>query len=173
MPGSVAEGKDLVRDFCIKNDVHTVLDIGPGEGTYYHALVGADITKLDGVEVFVPYIDIYNLRSMYNELFIGDIYYFNWAKLDTYDMVILGDVIEHMVKEQGAEVIAQAVKKAKWVVVSLPIYGYEQGSACGNSFEAHLEQYSNESILEVLKDYNVVEQFQGSVVGVYIFSGQN
>jgi SAM-dependent methyltransferase len=173
MPGSVVEGKDMVRDFCIKNDLHTVLDIGPGEGTYYHALVGADITKLDGIEVFVPYIDIYDLRGKYNQLFIADVYYFNWDKLDSYDMIIFGDVLEHMPADQGAEVLAKAVKKAKWVVVSLPIYGYPQGPACGNVFETHVEQYSNDSILEVLKDYNVVEQMQGSVVGVYIFSGQN
>lgn len=169
MPGSVVEGKEMVKDFCIKHEVHTVLDVGPGEGTYYFALQGADITQLDGVEIFTPYIDTYDLQGKYNRLFTGDIYDFDWENADRYDMVILGDVVEHMIEERGRKVIADAVKYAKYVVVSLPIYGYEQGPACGNEHEAHLVQYNNESFLDVIKDYELLESFQGQVVGVYIF----
>lgn len=167
MPGSAVEGKSMVRDFCVANDVRYVLDVGPGEGTYFYALEGAGIYRLDGVEIFPPYIDTYGLKDKYNTLFISDIYDFKYSQ--QYDMVILGDVIEHMVEERGRKVIADAVANARFVVVSLPIYGYEQGPACGNIYEAHLEQYTNERILNVLSDYEVLEQMQGQIVGVYIF----
>jgi|SRR3990172_36104 len=173
MPGSVIEGKDLVKEFCIKNDLHTFLDVGPGEGTYYFALQGDGIIeKLDGVESWAPYVNQYALRDKYNQIFISDIYYFDWDKAGTYDMVILGDVIEHLVESQGREVIDKAAEHGKYVVVSLPIYGYCQGwGHDGNWFEAHLEQYSHESILGVLSKYEVLETMKGGTVGVYIFRG--
>lgn len=170
MPGSVAEGKELVKDFCIKHDVHSVLDIGPGEGTYYYALQDAQITRLDAIEAWAPYINQYALRDKYHKLFVSDIYYFDWSKADQYDMIIIGDVLEHLVMYQGREVVTQAASHATWVVLSLPIYGYEQGwGHDGNWFEAHLEQYNNDSVLKLLEDYDVVETFQGGTVGVYIF----
>lgn len=173
MPGSVAEGKELVKDFCIDNEVHTVLDIGPGEGTYYFALQGADITQLDGVEIFPRYIDDYGLRDKYNDIFIADIHDFDWDIVEPYDLVILGDVVEHMVEERGRKVIADCVAHARFVAISLPIYGYYQGAACGNEHEAHVEQYSDESIREVLKDYEILEFFIGTTVGVYIVKAKD
>jgi hypothetical protein len=169
MPGSVVEGKDMTREFCIKNDVHTVLDVGPGEATYYFALQGADITKLDGVEIFPRYISDYDLGTKYNDIFVGDIYNFDWEAHERYDLVILGDIIEHMIEERGRKVIADAVKYAKFVVVSLPIYGWEQGEACGNIYEAHVEQYTHDRMLDVLKDYEMLDFLVGAQVGVYFF----
>jgi len=174
LPGSAVEGKDLVKEFCIKHNLHTFLDIGAGEGTYYFALQGDGIIeKIDGVESWAPYINEYGLREKYNQLFIADVNYFDWEKAGTYDMVLLGDVIEHMYEAQGREVIDQAAKHAKYVVVSLPIYGYYQGwGHDGNWFEAHLEQYSNESILAIISaKYEVLESMKGGTVGVYIFRG--
>jgi len=171
MPGSVAEGKDLVREFIIKHDVKTVLDIGPGEGTYYPVVRDTSVQRFDGIEAWAPYINEYELREMYSNLYVGDIYYFNWNKLPHYDMVIIGDVMEHLIEEQGREVVQQAVDHATWVVLSLPIYGYPQGwGHDGNWFEAHLEQYNNASVLELLGDYDVLETFIGGTVGVYIFT---
>ena len=173
MPGSAIEGKDLVKNFVLNNNIHTVLDVGPGEGTYYHALQDCGITQLDGVEIFLPYIDMFHLEEKYNRIFINDIYDFDWGGYGTYDLVILGDVIEHMIEERGRKVISDAAAHARFVVVSLPIYGYEQGPAFGNEHEAHLEQYSDERIREVLKDYEILESFKGEIVGVYIFREGN
>ena len=169
MPGSVVEGKELVKDFCIKNNIKTVLDVGPGEGTYYYALKEAGIERLDAIEIFPPYLDTYQLRSKYNAIYLGDIYDFDYDYAGPYDLVILGDVVEHMVEERGRKVIQDAVNNSRFVVVSLPIYGYAQGPACGNEHEAHVEQYSDKSFREVIKNYELLESFKGEVVGVYIF----
>ena len=173
MPGSVAEGKDLVKEFCIKNNVERVLDVGPGEGTYYFALQGSPVTRLDGVEAWAPYINQFDLRNKYTNLFVSDIYYFDWNKAGQYDMVILGDVLEHLMFSQGREVLEQAANHATWVALSLPIYGYAQGwGHDGNWFEAHLEQYNHEGVLKLLNEmnYEVLETFKGGTVGVYIFT---
>jgi len=170
MPGSVAEGKEMVKDFAIKHGLKTVLDGGPGEGTYYYALQGAEIEILDGIEVWGPYIDQYDLKTKYHEIYIADIYYFDWNKLKRYyDLIILGDIIEHLPQERGQDVIDHAVEYAKYVVVSLPIYGYYQVATMGNTYETHVEQYSDESIRQLLKCYDILESFKGGTVGVYIF----
>lgn len=175
MPGSAIEGKDMVRDFIIRNEVKTVLDIGPGEGTYYHALQDAGITQLDGIEAWAPYVNDFSLVDKYNKLIIGDIYYIDWEKLPPYDIVLFGDVLEHIPEAEGWDVIRRAIYHAKWVVISLPIYGYPQGvSFDGNWFEAHVEQYSHERMLELFhKDgYKILEQMQGQILGVYIIEGR-
>ncbi len=170
MPGSVAEGKDLVKDFCIKHDIKTVLDVGPGEGTYYFALQGTPVERLDGVEAWAPYINQFDLRDKYKNLYVADIMYFDWKKVPLYDLIILGDVFEHLTKEQGEELIETVASRALYVALSLPIYGYEQGwGHDGNWFEAHLVQYSDESVRELLNSYRILESFKGGTVGVYIF----
>lgn len=174
MPGSAIEGKDMVRDFIIRNEVKSVLDIGPGEGTYYHALQDSGIIQLDGIEAWGPYVNDFSLVDKYNKLIIGDVYYIDWNKLQDYDIVLFGDVLEHMPEQQGWDVILRAAKQSKWVVISLPIINYPQGvSFDGNWFEAHIEQYSYDRVLEILSVYEleVLEQFKGDILGVYIIKG--
>lgn len=171
MPGSAQEGKSMVRDFIIKNEIKHVLDIGPGEGTYYEALQGTGITRLDGIEAWAPYVNDFQLTNKYDNLIIGDVYYIDWAKLPYYDIVLFGDVLEHMPEEQGWDVILRAAKHSRWLVISLPIYGYPQGvSFDGNWFEAHVEQYSHQKMLDIFEVYGftILEQMQGSILGVYI-----
>src|SRR3972149_4913601 len=50
----------------------TVLDIGAGSGTYAKAL-GGYFEQMDAVEAFSPYIDSYNLKSLYTNVFNEDI----------------------------------------------------------------------------------------------------
>lgn len=173
MPGSAVEGKDMVKQFVVQHDLRTALDIGPGEGTYWYALQGTSMQQMDGIEAWGPYLNTYDLWSKYKHLWIADAYYFNWDKLQPYDLVLLGDVLEHMSEEHGKEVIAKAAEKGAYVVLSLPIYVYHQGwGDGGNWFESHLVQYSHDSVMELLKDYEVLETFQGEIIGCYIFKAR-
>lgn len=173
MPGSVVEGKQLVKDFIIDHDLRTFLDIGPGEATYYNAFEGIYIDRIDGVEVWAPYVAQYELYRKYNQVIIADISYLDWdmLPLDHYDLVLLGDVIEHMSVEQGREVVRKAADKADYVALSLPIYGYAQNVGYeGNWFETHVEQYSDATVKsQLIKGYHMHQEMQGEVVGVYIF----
>lgn len=181
MPGSAVEGKELTRNFIIEHNLKTFLDIGAGEGTYYDALNGIGFYAglepiqydlLDGVESWGPYIGQYGLYNKYNKVIIADAVYLDWSRLPKYDLTFLGDVIEHMYRGDGERVIAEVAKISKYFVVSLPIYGYAQHVGWeGNWFETHVEQYSDESIKDVLKDYEILEEMQGAVIGVYIVKG--
>lgn len=174
MPGSAAEGKHLIKDFIVRNNLRTILDIGPGEGTYYELLKDVPDIRLEGIEVWAPYVTQFNLQDKYNRIYIGDAYYFDFEALGYFDMVLLGDVVEHLPHEQGVILINKAAYQSKYVMVSLPIINYPQGTSFdGNWFEAHLEQYSNERITELITNegWEILESFQGQIIGHYIFKG--
>jgi hypothetical protein len=171
MPGSMPEGKDFIKDFLSKQDIHSILDVGPGSGNYYDLLAPVfPDAEWSAVEIFKPYTDMFHLKDKYDLIFSCDIYDFAWEYFTGYDVVILGDVIEHMEESRGREVIKDATENATWVVLSLPIIDYPQGPSYGNVHETHVEQYSPERIRALLKDYSLVAYQEGEVIGVYIFT---
>ena len=76
----------------------TVLDIGPGVGTYAKLLAGPDVSGLIGLEIWEPYVQTYRLREYYDEIIIGDA---RLVDLPQADVVILGDVAEHMTEVEA------------------------------------------------------------------------
>jgi len=179
MPGSMPEGKQFIKDFILSNNISLILDVGPGSGNYpdlmdargeYSDYPGGSLMWVEwwAVEIYEPYIDMFGLNNKYNKIIISDIYDLDWDDL-RFDLVILGDVLEHMTKERGAEVIKKAVDHSNWVILALPIVDYPQGSSYGNEHEAHISQYYPEIIKELLKDYTIVDYLEGDIIGVYIF----
>ena len=92
----------------------SILDIGIGSGKYgllMKEYVRPDI--LDGVEAFEPYLGDVQ-KSIYDNIYVEDI-----TKMDIpkYDLYLLIDVLEHIEKEKGKELL----KKLKGrVIVAMP-----------------------------------------------------
>ena len=103
MPYSYGLFKDVVKDHFIKNVQKSVsiLDVGAGCGTYSH-LLKADFPNMDGIEIFPKYAEMFDLQSKYNKLIFGDILEFDF---DSYDYLIMGDVLEHMTFIQAKNLI--------------------------------------------------------------------
>lgn len=174
MPYSSVEGKDFIKAFFTPDKyIRHVVDIGPGAGTYYDLLqpsVAADWWT--AVEIWAPYIEQFRLRDKYNEVIISDAYWLDWDRLGVISLTILGDVIEHISYVQAESILERAVARSRYVVLSLPIIHYPQGTEMGNPYEAHVQHYTPESVDELLlADYNVVGRWEGEVVGVYIIDG--
>lgn len=174
MPYSSAEGKDFVRAFfTLEKRVNSVLDIGPGAGVYYdllHPYVAADYWC--AVEIWAPYIEQFKLREKYDEVVIADVDWFDWDAAGSFDLVIFGDVLEHMPRSSAERAIARAIGHARYVVISIPITHYPQGAEMGNPFEAHVTSWTDESVREDLLDgYEILDSYVGDVVGVYIVKG--
>ena len=179
------EGKQFIKDFLLSKRIKTVLDVGPGSGNYYDLLtqsgeyrqypggfLDAATIKWIAVEIWEPYITIFDLRDKYDEIIISDIYDLDWEQLGPVDVVILGDVLEHMIESKGREVIKAAVNHSNWVILSLPIIDYPQEASWGNKYEAHVEQYSPERIKTLLYPYEIVAYQEGEVMGSYIIRGK-
>ena len=126
--------KEDVKEYLINkySSKCRVLDVGAGCGTYYD-LLGDYFENIDGVEVFKPNIERYRLKSKYREVFNEDIRNFRY---EFYDIIIFGDVLEHLEVEEAKRVLKYAFKRSREVVVAVP-YMYEQGEVEGNIYEIH------------------------------------
>lgn len=110
----------------------SVLDVGCGSGTYYD-LLGDYFKNIDGVEIYKPNIEQNELNKKYRNIYNADIRGF---KYNYYDIIIFGDVIEHMKVEEADEVLKYAFDRCKEMIVAVP-YCYKQGIEYGNVYEIH------------------------------------
>jgi cyclopropane fatty-acyl-phospholipid synthase-like methyltransferase len=167
MPMSSAEGKDWTRErvtaLASERPV-SVLDIGPGVGTYAKLLAGEYVSRIIGVEIYEPYVTTYRLRDYYDEIILGDA---REVELPAADVVILGDVAEHMTEADALRLWKRAGDAAaRAVYLSIPIVHYPQGEIEGNPHEHHVvEDWNHEKVLASFD--GIGEWWLGSEVGVY------
>ncbi|MFF9309912.1 methyltransferase domain-containing protein [Streptomyces sp. NPDC014748] len=177
MPTSDSEGKDwsLARFKQVRPD--TVCDVGPGEGTYAKLFrpVYPGIWWT-GIEAHRPYIAKYKLkstktRSMYDELHVEDVRD-SEEHLFHRDLVIFGDVLEHVERDDAVALLQRAEAAGAWnILVSVPIVDSPQGEVDGNPHEAHLHQWDPDDMDEVLAGLGgKVESVRGGTLGVWWWS---
>lgn len=122
----------------------TVLDVGAGQGKY--RLLLSAYPNVDGCEIHEATVHIENLRDYYRNLFVGDVCTFidrlaNEFEQDTptYDLVIFGDVLEHMNVERAQTVLRNTLMIATDVIVIVP-YLYPQEPHDDNEYQRHLQE---------------------------------
>lgn len=118
----------------------TALDVGACDGEYARWL--GEYLDMDACEVFQHNIIVNNLNKKYHRVFEANI---KDLKYDHYDIVIFGDVIEHMTVEDAQEVLAYAKEHSDFIVVAVP-YLYKQGAIYGNPYEIHIQDDLTEQI---------------------------
>jgi peptidylprolyl isomerase len=124
----------------------TVLDIGVGSGFYGKALRSfRNDIYLYGIEIWDDYIKKFKLDSIYNEIFCIDMLKFDYLKVQA-DLVILADVVEHVSKTAALSLIGRLKQHYKWILITIPVIHYEQGSYGGNPYEAHLHHWTKEEL---------------------------
>lgn len=110
----------------------TILDVGAGCGTYYN-LLHDYFKNMDAVEVFRPNIDRWKLESKYREVYEINIKDFKYPK---YDIIIFGDIIEHLKVKEAQKVLKYAYNHCIEMIVAVP-YELEQDEVAGNKYEIH------------------------------------
>ena len=136
MPESYGYFKNEVKNY-LKEHIplnNKILDVGPGVGTYSN-LIREFGYKMDCIEIWEPYVHEFNLKEKYDNVFIGNIIDFD---ISEYDFIILGDVLEHLTKEDGVKLIEKIHVLGKRCLVAIP-YTMEQGEYYGNIYESHLQ----------------------------------
>lgn len=112
-----------------------VMDIGAGQGTYAEALAPIrDRLVLEAVEVWEPSLE--HLREIYDNVWPLDIRA-NPVLFSGADVVIFGDVLEHMTVHEAHLVWARARNVGAAIIVSVPNSPYPQGAIDGNHYEEH------------------------------------
>jgi hypothetical protein len=128
----------------------SVLDVGLGNGKM--GFVARDLldvmlnerylrkdwkVKIDGIEVFGDYIQDHQ-RAIYDTIHVGDAFEII-DDLGTYDMIILGDVLEHFDKDRARAFLDKCIAHAdKHLAVFVPLGNtWQQPDIYGNPYERH------------------------------------
>jgi hypothetical protein len=137
MPGNWGYLGEDTKNYLTNNfpASSTILDIGCGHG-FYKKLLGDYFTgRFDAVEIWQPYIDEYNLIELYDNLYNVNILDFDF---EYYDIIIMGDILEHLSKDDSIKLINKLKDKCKELIVVVPYY-LPQDECFGNKYEIHLQ----------------------------------
>jgi predicted TPR repeat methyltransferase len=144
----------------------TILDVGTGVGDYLaliRSYLSPDIV-VDGVEVWQPYVEEYSLKERYDHLFVQDV---REMTDFNYDLIIFGDVLEHMPEEDSVRLWAAASQQAKYGLISIPLGHHPQGAYAGNPYEVHHEE--DWDVDRVLKTFpGIIRHKTFDITGVFI-----
>lgn len=141
MPYNMSRIAQIVR----RVQPRSVLDIGIGFGKfgvifreYLDILPGRYdksewLTRIDGVEVHKPYLTPLH-EYIYDNVYETDIWELAWPQ--HYDLVFMGDVIEHFTKPDALDLLK--ILRTKLMLISTPIGVDKKGSSYrGNTHEEH------------------------------------
>lgn len=124
-------GKDIVCAWIRENFSAgaEILDVGACDGIWRQLLLEY---TMDAVEIHGPNAD--RLHG-YRKVFRRDV---DGLDYEHYDLIIFGDVIEHMDVEKAQRVLAYARPRCRDMVVAVPFL-YPQDAFGGNPWEKHLQ----------------------------------
>lgn len=168
MPHSSPEGKEWIAARIVDLSPKYILDVGPGVGTYVNLLrpLLAD-SHWTGLEIYEPYVTRYGLTHKYDALLVGDVRSYAWKV--NWDLVIFGDVLEHVRLVEAMAAWWAALRRSKHVLASVPIVSYPQGAYAGNINECHRVTYDHNLVMAVFP--RIEQYWTGKQIGVYLASG--
>lgn len=174
MPYSSTNGKRFVSS-CIELLEHKradfrVLDLGAGSGTYSDLYRSRLKGHWTAVEIWEPYIEQFGLKAKYDYIVVMDAltYLSTEGRFETFDVIFLGDMLEHLPKESAIvliEMLKDSMTPHGITFVSVPVGEYPQEAYLGNPYEAHLATWCAPDI-EALKPDML--HYEGEI-GVAVF----
>jgi hypothetical protein len=177
MPTSTYSQMNAVVMYLAEVRPTSVLDVGLGNGKmgyiardFLDVMLGGRYARtdwqvrIDGIEAYEPYIQAHQ-RAIYDAIHIGDAFDVI-DTLGTYEMIIIGDVLEHFDRERAQRFLDKAAAHAsKAILLSIPLgEKWTQDAIYGNDYERH------RSFWEASEFSCYTSQWQGLVfegLGVY------
>lgn len=162
----------------------SILDIGIGFGRNGHLcreyldVMRGNVWKsdwkvrIDGIEIFEKYI-MPHQSFIYDNIFIMnciDFYYKKW----NYDLIIMGDVLEHIEKNRAKLLLDEIIANNKYFILSVPMGDkwLKQGSMYGNDNEAHISVWDKIDFkgydIQCYKEY----MCNNKPIAYYLFKGK-
>jgi 2-polyprenyl-3-methyl-5-hydroxy-6-metoxy-1,4-benzoquinol methylase len=127
MPFSRGDFDDAIMQWAASAVAHTqrILDLGCGSGKYGHLLHRMK-PEIDGVELNADFPARFGLDRWYRRVVIADIA--TWPiPRGQYDLVIIGDVLEHLAVESAQALIKRATDAVPLALVVVPFLSAESG----------------------------------------------
>lgn len=182
MPSSRPCTIPLVLSLVRHVNPSTVLDVGIGFGKWgylfreYTDIAASEHdparykkdawrTQIEGIEAFEPYLHPAH-EYIYDEVHIGNALEV-LPSLGMYDVVFLGDVIEHFEMTDGKKLLKAAMEhNGTCVLVTTPRFETGQAELCENPLETHRSLWS-ESDFKELGDCRVYHADRRTLLAVY------
>lgn len=166
MPGSYHVFDVEIREWVLTNFPSRrtrILDVGAGSGKYRELLF--DYPEMDALEMSPRYIERYKLQARYRGLVKSDVMA-NLGMFAQYDLVILGDVLEHLDVRDAQKVLAACAVHRSVALVSVP-FEYEQKGSDQEPQEEHRQSdLTHERVAERYPGLRVV--CKNPSYGVYV-----
>jgi 2-polyprenyl-3-methyl-5-hydroxy-6-metoxy-1,4-benzoquinol methylase len=129
----------------IKDTPQRILDVGCGYGKYgvllREYLEGNPV--VDGVEAWPDYIEKHNLRGIYNHVYSDDVLNLDNNTLAMYDLVMMGDVIEHIEKDSAIDLLNRI---PGYVIIATPFDHFHTDEGLPPT-EAHVSHWTEEDFV--------------------------
>ncbi len=135
-----------------------ILDVGPGRGIYNALLKQKGYKFFDAVEVYLPYIEAFELKKIYDNVFHSNIIGFEY---EHYNIVIMGDVVEHLHVQDAQRVVKYAQEHSDLVLIAVPYLMEQKGSQLDGSGDHRQPDLTREIFLERFSGFKLlVDNFQ-------------
>lgn len=149
MPYSSFVFDDAIAEIIKLIHPKVFLDLGAGAGKY-----GSMVKEIDpsietiAVEIEEDYLEKFNLRSIYHQIWnIPIINLIRPEYFDScFDIVMAGDILEHLKKSEGIDLLNFLIYRSRWVIVKFP-HRYLQNVVDGYSSEAHISIWADNDFL--------------------------
>jgi SAM-dependent methyltransferase len=129
--------------YCLRKelqDCESVLDLGCGQSSPLQYCT--NIKYSVGVEAFKPYLDETKKNQIHNKYLNNMIEELDFAE-NSFDAVIMIEVIEHLPKDLGDKMMEKIEKWAKKkIIVMTPNGLFPMGSVDNNNFQKHLSGWN-------------------------------
>ncbi len=148
MPGSLPVFDAAIEQLLGWLQPARALDLGCGAGKFGHLLRRVvPACRRSAVEVEPRYVERYGLRELYDEVHQVDLRQWGQqaAAREPQDLVLAGDVLEHLPKSAGIDLLNTLVYRAAWVLVVTPEF-IVQDAVEGVESEAHVSVWSERDL---------------------------
>jgi 2-polyprenyl-3-methyl-5-hydroxy-6-metoxy-1,4-benzoquinol methylase len=125
-----------------------VCDIGPGEGKYgrlvkQRAIEDGFPSHVTAIEIDPSYVETYRLRSTYDDVIVADAVDLIDTPRIRFDLVIIGDCIEHTRKSAVIDLLNFLVYRTGHICIVFP-EATVQDDRDEHTAEAHISTWSEE-----------------------------
>ncbi len=131
--------------------------------------------RVDGIEAFPTQVTELH-RLLYDRIVVGDAFEVIDG-LGEYDLVILGDVLEHFPEDRARPMLEKCLKRSRHVLVVTPLGELEewpQGAEYGNPWEIHRVAFSSADFLDSdrweVREHRLFRDFRAREFGAFLLS---